>query len=213
MQNVLTSGPGAGSSYMTWSSVTFTRQTDGNGNACVSNCTDVQDGTNFNMDALFLCSTQYLNNPANDYTNYCIGSKNSRDYCYYGNYIFSDGYNTLRIRTNCNGHGPLTACGSHLTPPGRYQVAATFQPVSGSNTGTNIGNPITVTYTFTVLPPATYTATPPACLANIELHSRAVLEQRKLRRTQLGRLCAEVGSGGGHGWSSWTRGIWPRSLV
>ena len=165
MQDVLTSGPGAGSSYMTWSSVTFTRQTDENGNACVSNCTDVQDGTNFNMDALFLCSTQYVNNTGTDYANYAVDSKNSRDWCSYGNYIFAN-YNTLRIRTNCNAHGLLTACGNHLTPLGRYQVAATYRALSGRNTGTNIGDPITITYTFTVLPPATYTETPPACLAN-----------------------------------------------
>ena len=170
--HVLAAGPASTSSVMPWSRVKFTRQTMADGSPCVTNCTDVQDGTVLNLDALYLNTMQYLNNPATDYTNYNVDNTNRRDWVYGGNYLTSGmgtsyGNVALRVRTNCNGHGNQAACGAAApTPAGRYQVQATFQPMSGTNGGSSIGPPFTVTYTFTVLPSATFTATPPACLAN-----------------------------------------------
>ncbi len=164
--NVLAQGPVASSVVMPYSSVAFTRQTMADGSACVSNCTDVQDGTVLNLDAAFLDSQQFVNNPATDYTNIKIDTTHSWDWSYAGNYKSLDGSQFLRVRTNCNGHGSQAGCGpAEPTPAGRYQVKATFTAYSGNDTGSVIGSPVTITYTFTVLPPASFAETPPACLA------------------------------------------------
>lgn len=168
---VLASGPGSASSYMPLNSVLFTRQTMADGSPCASNCTDTEDGSVFNLDALFLGALQYSSSPSTDYTIYNFDAANQRDWYYGGNYYTGglgtmNGTSALRIRTNCNGHGTKAACGAAAaTPPGRYKVQATFQPLSGYNVGSNVGSPVTVTYAFTVQPPAKFTSTPPACLA------------------------------------------------
>ena len=59
---------------------------------------------------------------------------------------------TVRLRTN-----------SHAVP-GHYQFAASFQGQLG---GRNAGNPVPVTYNFTVLPTASFTATPPTAFPAI----------------------------------------------
>jgi Purple acid Phosphatase, N-terminal domain len=96
--------------------------------------------------------------PANEYIDYHAGD--DYDWC-------AGGGAYLRVRTNCTHHGgEPSLCGNAVTPPGQYKIEATFQPVTGTNgTGSNLGNPITVSYIFTVLPVATFTETPPACLA------------------------------------------------
>ncbi len=165
--NVLAQGPVATSVVMPYSSVAFTRQTMADGSACVSNCTDVQDGTVLNLDVAFIGSTQFNNNPATDYTNLLVDGTNHWDWTYSGNFTALYGYQWLRIRTNCNEHGNQAACGAAgPTPAGRYQIQATFTAYSGNDTGSVVGSPITLTYTFTVLPPASFTATPPSCLAS-----------------------------------------------
>lgn len=166
MFNVLAQGPVAASVIMPWSSVSFVRQTMADGSPCSSNCTDVQDGTILNLDAAFVDTQQFLNNSATNYANLNIDSSNQRDWSNAGNYRSLDGFQFVRIRTNCNGHGSQAACGlASPTPVGRYQVQATFTALSGSDTAAAVGSPITVTYTFTVLPTASFTATPPVCLA------------------------------------------------
>ncbi len=165
LQTVLTSGPLSKSVYMPWSSVRFDRLRDADGSPCKSNCTDAEDGTLFNMDATFLCSLQYVNDPATEYANYQVDKWRGRDWCDGGNYWTSTDSFAIRIRTNCSGHGP-EGCGRNATPGGLYKVSATFQPLEGRNSGENIGQPFTVAYIFTVKPPAKFVASPPSCLAS-----------------------------------------------
>lgn len=163
---VLGQGAVAGSLIMPYSTIGITRQTLADGSPCISNCTDTQDGTVLNLDVLLLESQQYSNSSSTDYANYNADNTNHRDWSYAGNFRAADGYQALRIRTNCNGHGTQSACGSASpTPAGRYQVSVQFQALSGQDTGSQVGPTITATYIFTVLPTASFTATPPACLA------------------------------------------------
>jgi hypothetical protein len=164
---VLAQGQVASSVVMPYSSVQFTRQTLADGSECVSNCTDSQDGTVLNLDVSLVDTQQYANTPQTDYVSQFIDNINHRDYSYGGNYRAIDNYQFLRVRTNCNGHGSQAACGAASpTPAGRYQVTVNLQPLRLIDFGTPVGPPITVTYIFTVLPPATFTATPPACLGS-----------------------------------------------
>ena len=163
LQQVLTSGPISKSVYMAWSSVQFAELKDAAGNACQSNCIDGQDGTLFNMDVTLLCTQQYVDNPATEYANYMVDGRHRRDWCHGGNFETITGQSTIRIRTNCNGHGPDT-CGRNTTPAGQYQVSATFQLLDENNSGESVGQPVTVSYVFTVRPSATFTVTHPSCL-------------------------------------------------
>lgn len=164
--SVLAQGPTASSAVMPWSSVQLTRQTLADGSPCVSNCTDVLDGTVFNIDVLYADLQIYLNNSGTDYTYYNLDTTNRRDWVYGGNYRSAENYQWLRIRTNCNGHGTQAMCGAASpTPPGRYSVQVSIQALTGTNSGSQVGQTQTVSYIFTVLPAATFAATPPACLA------------------------------------------------
>ncbi len=165
LQAVLTSGPLSRSMYMPWSSVRFVKLKDAGGNPCKSSCTDAQDGTLFNLDVTFLCSLQYVDSPATQYANYKVDNWRGRDWCYGGNYWSNPDSFAIRVRTNCNGHGPQ-GCGRNATPAGQYQVSASFQALDGQNSGENIGQPFTVTYIFTVRPSARFVASPPSCLAS-----------------------------------------------
>ena len=115
------------------------------------------------MDVTLLCTQQYFDNPATEYANYMVDGRHRRDWCHGGNFETITGQSTIRIRTNCNGHGP-DACGHNTTPAGQYQVSATFQPLDDNNSGESIGQPVTVTYIFTVRPSATFAVTHPSCL-------------------------------------------------
>ena len=158
LQEVVASGPVSKSTYLPWSSVQFLRLKDQEGNPCKSNCTDTQDGTRFNLDATLICSLQFVNNPATEYANYMADRSGGRDWCY-GN------GSAIRVRTNCNGHGP-DSCGRNTTPAGLYRVSATLHRLEGQNSGGDIGQPFTVTYIYTVRAAATFVANPPPCLVS-----------------------------------------------
>ena len=164
LQMVLTSGPISKSVYMPWSSVRIVQLKNGEGNACKAKCADVQDGPLFRMDVLFLCTPQFRPNPATEYANYTIDTGRGRDLCLGGNYGTTTDLSAIRVRTNCISHGP-GSCGIGTTPPGQYQITTSFQALAGQNPDYNIGQPVSVTYIFTVRAPASFRASAPACLS------------------------------------------------
>ena len=156
LQQVTLGGPISGSSTM--SNVTFTRMSDGTKKG--------KDDALFAVDALLGCSQQYnvsSGTVENEYTFYNLGQSN--DWCAAGSLGSMDGA-YVRIRTNCTHHGgDRSNCGNSVTPPGQYKVEATIQPVAGRNgAGSRVGEPITISYIFTVLPAATFVESPPSCL-------------------------------------------------
>jgi len=110
-------------------------------NPVVTNLNTGRQVTNFSITAQYLCD---LSAPSNPPPSGWDGGYRMDGVCYNGT-IYSTN-TTLRLRVN-----------SHAVP-GHYQVSASFQ---GIYNGQNDGNPVSVTYDFTVLPTATAPVTPP----------------------------------------------------
>ncbi len=111
-------------------------------NVVITNTDTGQVVTDNSVSAQYLCS---MTAPSNPPPSGWDGDYNpSNKFCSNGT-VYSQ--NTMaRLRVNSQ------------AIPGHYQFAATFQGQYGGN---NYGNPVTVNYNFTVLPTASFTATPP----------------------------------------------------
>ena len=110
-------------------------------NPVITNLDTGQIVTDNSITAQYLCD---LDAPSNPPPQGWDGDYETSGLCYNGT-IFSIN-TTLRLRVNSQ------------AVPGHYQFAGTFQ---GYLNGGNSGNPANVTYNFTVLPTASFTATPP----------------------------------------------------
>ena len=106
--------------------------------------TDLDTGqivTNNSITAQYLCDLDSWSNPPPQGWD---GDYNSSELCYNGT-LFNIN-TTLRIRVNSQ------------AVPGHYQFTGTFQAQLNDQ---NAGNPVYIAYNFTVLPTASFTATPP----------------------------------------------------
>jgi hypothetical protein len=110
-------------------------------NPVITNLDTGQIVTDQSITAQYLCD---LDAPSNPPPQGWDGDYSSSETCYNATTFTSN--SSLRIRAN-----------SHATP-GHYQFTGSFQ---GQLNGQNAGAPTAVTYNFTVLPTASFTATPP----------------------------------------------------
>ena len=110
-------------------------------NVVITNLDTGRQVTDNSITAQYLCS---LTAPSNPPPSGWDGGYSSNKTCSNGT-IYSTN-TTLRLRVNSQ------------AAPNHYRFTAKFQAQYG---GTNYGNPVTVTYNFTVLPTASFTPTPP----------------------------------------------------
>lgn len=116
-------------------------------NPVITNLDTGQVVTNNSITAQYLCD---LDAPSNPPPQNWDGDYETSGLCYNGT-LFSIN-STLRLRVNSQ------------AVPGHYQFTGSFQ---GFLNGQNAGNPANVTYNFTVLPTASFTATPPSTFPTI----------------------------------------------
>lgn len=116
-------------------------------NPQIKNLDTGQIVTDNSITAQYLCD---LDAPRNPPPSGWDGDYETSGLCYNGT-IFSIN-STLRLRVNSQ------------AVPGHYQFSGSFQ---GFLNGQNAGNPANVTYNFTVLPTASFTATPPTTFPTI----------------------------------------------
>jgi len=107
----------------------------------ITNLDTGQIVTNNGITAQYLCDLEAPSNPPPQGWD---GDYNSNESCSNAAVYISN--STLRLRVNSQ------------AVPGHYQFAGNFQ---GQLNGQNAGNPVPITYNFTVLPTASFTATPP----------------------------------------------------
>jgi len=107
----------------------------------ITNLDTGQIVTDNSITAQYLCD---LDSPSNPPPHNWDGDYNSSELCYNGTLFNINA--TLRLRVNSQ------------AVPGHYQFTGSFQAQLND---LNAGNPANVTYNFTVLPTASFTATPP----------------------------------------------------
>ena len=117
-------------------------------NVMITNLDTGQLVTDNSITAQYLCDLDASSNPPPQ--NWDGDYNRNSEACYNGAVYSSN--TTLRLRVNSQ------------AVPGHYRFAANFQ---GQLNGLDAGNPTPVTYNFTVLPTASFIATPPASFPTI----------------------------------------------
>ena len=117
-------------------------------NVVITNTDTGQVVTDNSLTAQYVCD---LDAPSNPPPQNWDGDYSSQSEACYNGALYSSN-NTVRIRVNSQ------------AVPGHYQFAANFQ---GQLNGLNAGNPVPMAYNFTVLPTASFTATPPTTFPDI----------------------------------------------
>ena len=116
-------------------------------NVVITNTDSGHQITDNSITAQYLCG---VNAPSNPPPEGWDGNYNAAKFCSNGTIYSID--TTLRLRVNSQ------------AVPGHYLFTAKFQAQYG---GANSGNPVVVTYFFTVLPTASFTPTPPGSFPEI----------------------------------------------
>jgi hypothetical protein len=116
-------------------------------NVVITNTDTGQVVNNGSITAQYLCDLDATSNPPPQGWD---GDYSLNNVCY--NATLYSTNSTVRLRVNSQ------------AVPGHYQFAGTFQ---GQLNGNNSGNPVPITYNFTVLPTAAFTATPPVVFPSI----------------------------------------------